>query len=280
MRSGWQGKSLYEIVIDRLSRLERVLVSYGFPDPIPRIQFHLKILQHLQKFPTRIDTDEILWSLVEATELSDIYCSLPSLPRRIFIQKYQAILNGPQHPQEETTESNLARNTMFELYLAGALSNKGVPTEIRHNPDILCVVADRQIFIQCKRPFFRKNTAKNLKLACKQLGRDLSTCGDPRNRGVVALSLSHALNPGEMCPQVRTEADMHRAITSQIRMLVDRILLPLIRGPRIVGLVCQMTTPTFIQDINEYRMGQVMAMYPSTAASDADRRMLRRVFLR
>jgi len=83
-----------------------------------------------------------------------------------------------------------------------------------------------------------------------------------------------------MYMQVRTEADMNRAIASQIRALADRILLPLIKGSRIIGLVCQMTTPTFIQEINQYRMGQVLAMYPSTVASDADRRVLRRVFLR
>jgi hypothetical protein len=75
-RAGWHGRHIYDILIERLERLERVLVVHGFQDPVPRIQFHLKILQRLSQ-KSKIDTDEILWSLVEATELADIYCCFP-----------------------------------------------------------------------------------------------------------------------------------------------------------------------------------------------------------
>jgi hypothetical protein len=275
-RAAYKGMHIYDILIERLSRLERILVSYGFDDPVPRMQFHLRILERLRRIPN-IDSDETLWSLVEATELTDIYCTLLALPPRTFTDKFKLILAGPLNPQQETVESNHARNTVFELYLAGWLSHNGIPTEVCHNPDISCTVADRRVFIQCKRPFSRKKVAHNIKLACKQLSTDLDKGGDGRNRGVAAISLTHALNPGNMYMEVRKESDLKAAITGEIRSLADHLLY-LIRGPRIVGLVVSVTTPALVRDINEFRTGQVMALYPSNEASDADRAMLRQVF--
>lgn len=278
-RAAWAGKSIYEILIERLTRLEAILVAQGFSSPIARIRFHLEILCHLQRAPA-IESDEVLWSLIEATELSDIYCSLPVMSPRTFREKFKAILNGPINPQQETTDSSLARNTLFELTVSGWLTYKGIPTKISHNPDVSCTVSDRRIFIQCKRPFSRRSTIANVKRACKQLSVDLNNASDPRSRGVVAISLSHAVNPHNAHMRVRTEEQMNPAIAKEIRSIADHLLLPLIKGRRIVGLACYVTTPVFIEDINQYRMGQVTALYPSRDASEADRRMLQRAFLR
>jgi hypothetical protein len=77
-RSAYEGKHIYQILIERLVRLEQMLISRGFGGPIPRIQFHLRILENLQQ-TRHIGDDETLWSLVEATELADTYCTLPKL---------------------------------------------------------------------------------------------------------------------------------------------------------------------------------------------------------
>lgn len=165
-KAAWAGLRIHDILAQRLSRLERVLMAHGFDDPIPRIQFHLAILGKLRDQPG-VGSDEILWSLVEATELADIYCSLPIMLPKTLRDKFRAILDGPVNPQQETSGSNLARNTVFELALAGWLSHKGIPTRICHNPDISCEMPDRTLFIQCKRPFSRRSIEMNIKRACK-----------------------------------------------------------------------------------------------------------------
>ncbi len=266
--------------MERLSRLELLLVARGFDDPVARIQFHLRILKRLRRTPG-INSDETLWSLVEATELANIYCTVPcsAMSPKTFRDKFRAILAGPQSPHQETAQSNLARNTVFELYLAGWLSFNGIPTKICHNPDIACTAADRQIFLQCKRPFSGKGVAQNIKKACKQFSRDLDDGGDTRNRGVVAISLTHAVNPGGKYLKVRREADLTTALERAVRSITDH-QLHLINGPRIVGLVFGVTTAAFVEDANEYRTGDLMVVYPSNSASVADRAMLRHVFLR
>jgi hypothetical protein len=278
-KPAWDGLPIYDILTERLSRLERVLVAHGFGDPVPRIQFHLGILRRLRQRPG-VDNDETLWSLVEATELADMYCSLPVMSAKTLREKFGAILEGPFNPQEETAASNLARNTAFELHLAGWLSHKGIPTRICHNPDVLCEMADRRLFIQCKRPFSRRKIEDNIKRACKQLSIDLNSAGDTRNRGVVAISMTKAINPGTMFLQVRTEANLTPALSSQMRALATYYVSRFIKGRRIIGIVFHVITAALVEDISEYRTAQLLALCPSAEASEADRVLLRHVFLR
>ena len=278
-KAAWDGLPIYDILTGRLSRLERVLVAHGFEDPVPRIQFHLAILRRLRQRPG-IDSDETLWSLVEATELADMYCSLPVMSARTLREKFRAILEGPFNPQQETAASNLARNTVFELHLAGWLSHKGIPTRICHNPGVSCEMADRLFFIQCKRPFSRRKVEANIKRACKQLSIDLNSASDARNRGVVAISMTKAINPRTMFLQVRTEADLTPALSSQMRDLAAYYVSRFIKGPRIIGIVFHVITAALVEDINEYRTAQLLALCPSAEASEADRVLLRHVFLR
>jgi hypothetical protein len=275
-REAYSNKHIYQILIDRLIGLEHMLVSRGFEGPISRIQFHLRILKELQRTP-RIADDQILWSLVEATEVADIYCTLPKLEWRLLKEKFGRVLNGPLHPQEETSESSLARNTMFELHLSGHLNHKGIAADICDNPDISCAIAGRRVFIQCKRPFSRKSTKSNIRDALGQLSKDLDEARDVRNRGVVAISLSHAVNPGEMHMQVKTERDINRAIATVITP-VGNSMYHLLKGPRIVGISFNVTVPVFVSDINEFRTRQVNAFYASSEASEADRVLLRNLF--
>ena len=278
-KAAWDGLPIYDILSDRLSRLEQVLVGHGFPDPVPRIQFHLTILRRLRQRPS-IDSDETLWSLVEATELADIYCGLPIMSARTLCAKFRDILGGPFNPQQETTASNLARNTVFELHMAGWLSHKGIPTRICHNPDIACSMANRVLFIQCKRPFSRQKIEANIKRACKQLSADLDVANDVRNRGVVAISMTRAINPGTMFLQVRTEAELTPALFSQMHDLATHYVSKVIKGLRIIGIVFDITTAALVVDKNEYRTAQALALCPSVEASEADRALLRHAFLR
>ena len=87
-KTAWDGLPIYDILAERLLRLERVLVGHGFEDPVPRIQFHRAVLRRLRQRPG-IDSDETLWSLVEATELADVYCSLPIMSARTLREKFR-----------------------------------------------------------------------------------------------------------------------------------------------------------------------------------------------
>ncbi len=141
-------------------------------------------------------------------------------------------------------------------------------------------MADRRLFIQCKRPFSRRKIDTNIQRACKQLSIDMNSANDTRNRGVVAISMTRAINPETMFLQVRTEANLTPALSSQMQELAAHYVSRFIRGPRIIGIVFHVTTAAFMDDMNEYRTAQLLAMCPSAEASEADRVLLRHAFLR
>src|SRR5579872_2185129 len=232
--AGWLGKPIYENLIERLVRLELVLIGLGVARAVPRLQYHLATLRRLQEH-NAVDSDETLWSLLEATELADISNTLALCPPGLFRQKFRAILNGPVHPQQETVESNLARNTLFELHLAGWLMYNSVPTRLCHNPDIRCTMPDRDVFIQCKRPFSLRGVRTAVTHACKQLSRDLDAAGNPAHRGVVGISLTRALNPTNAHVHVQREEDLTPALMSQVRRIAEHNVTRYITGPRIIA---------------------------------------------
>jgi hypothetical protein len=79
--------------------------------------------------------------------------------------------------------------------------------------------------------------------------------------------------------QVRTEANLTPALFSQMQDLAAHYVSRFIRGPRIIGIVFHVTTAAFVEDLNEYRTAQPLAMCPSAEASEADRVLLRHAFL-
>lgn len=278
-RAGWEGYPFLDILADRLQRLEHYLAGHGFAKPIPLINFHLKTLAKLREKQS-VESDQILWALVEAEGLSNIYCCMPMMSEATLREKFNAIFAGPTISNIETVASNHARNTLFELQLAGWLTRKGIPATIGQNPDVSCDVADRRVFIQCKRPFSAGSIAKNINRACKQLSVDLNSAADARNRGVVAISMSKAINPDNKTFRVRTESDLALALSSEMRHLTDYYSQRLIKGPRIVGIVFQLTTAAFVESANEYRCADLLEVRPSKESSEADKRLIRHIFER
>jgi hypothetical protein len=108
----------------------------------------------------------------------------------------------------------------------------------------------------------------------------MNSASDTRNRGVVAISMTRAINPGTMFLRVSTEAGLTPALFSQMQDLAAHYVSRFIKGPRIIGIVFQLTAAAFVEDINQYRIAQLLAMCPSAEASEADGVLLRHTFLR
>ncbi len=52
-KAAWDGMPIYEILSERLSRLERVLVAQGFEDPVPRPE---RCVRNLELFSKDLST--------------------------------------------------------------------------------------------------------------------------------------------------------------------------------------------------------------------------------
>src|SRR5437773_12341067 len=102
-------------------------------------------------------------------ELAAIHSTLSVDPPKELAKKLQLILKGPSQPQQETTDSNLVRNTALELTIGAKIHSNGIAVHFLDNPDISCEVRGTRVFIQCNRPFEEKGVERNIQRAIRQL---------------------------------------------------------------------------------------------------------------
>lgn len=226
-------RQTYKQVLDKLAGVDVWLSDLGFPKKANRIYQHISNICKLEeswrdetlkkKFLNEAGHVQLFWSLIEAAEFADTYIALRDFDPNSLKEKLREVLKGPADPNEETTTSSIGRNTMFELNLASRLFCCGVPVYLQTNPDIFCEVNHRKIYIQCKRPFIERNIPNNISVARKQLTRDLNDSGDGHARGVIAISVSHTLNPGDKLFIAKTYEEMKGLLVITFRTWVISI---------------------------------------------------------
>lgn len=277
----------YGDIIDALASLQALLRGGGLSDPeLNRLQAHASRVQKIEALRLsgeidKADRDKTLWALVESSEFADIYHAMSTYSPRLLAEKFKLILKGPEHPNDETESTNLARNTAFELSLASRLQSQGFEISLPHNPDIICKLQDSEVFIQCKRPFYTHNIRRNITRAAQQLTCDLDSASGRNVRGVIAVSISRVANSRSQLFRGASRKDISAGLTSEIQKLVEPYPWNSVKDHRIIGSVFHIITPGVIEDLgNLLSTIQQMVVYPAPSCSEADRDILRVMFMK
>lgn len=88
------------------------------------------------------DQAEYLAALAESTHFGDVMQHLQDLGPTVLRPKVHEVLKGPILPRDEDPESTRARNTLFELNLAGHLKRAGLIPQLGEHPDVKTLVGD------------------------------------------------------------------------------------------------------------------------------------------
>ena len=204
----------------------------------------------LAELHTRPDVVELVWSAVEAQEFADIFhgiCDYDSTTVRSLMQK---ALRGPPHPVQETADrSNLGRNTTFELHLGAALRRAGASVTLGQRADLCIDHGGAHVYVECKRPFSEHGIRRNITRARAQLQQSFGCDAHPVTLGLVAISVSKALNPGSNMFLV-DDAESLRSLTDDVQRLhmlygsdYDRLV-----DLRLIGLLYHVFTPALVKN--------------------------------
>lgn len=145
-----------------------------------------------------------LLALTESVEFGDIMGTLTDSDPLGLRAKLEVVLTGPPLPiDEDTSSGNKSRNALFELSLAAHLKRAGYEPELGEHPDLRITVDGGVIGVECKRPFTESGVTRNLTRAEKQIIQKLKDPAKlpPGARGIVAISLSKTINPGDLQTQ-------------------------------------------------------------------------------
>ena len=276
-------------VLDELECFGRFLQSIGLNPEATRIGVHIDTIKTLEKAREQGDVDQIdseqtLWSMTEALELAEIYQELKDYEPKVLARKLKLLLKGPGTPSAEDSDSNLARNTAFELSLAAKVRKTGVFRGLLENPDVLCEVNASKVLVQCKRPLEEKGIARNIERAGEQLRRDLQAAENTDAVGIIAISLSRVLSPRLGLLEGTTRDTVREVVRQKVDEIAHRYKSAIPTDRNIIGTVYDVSIPVLTTDAErpDGRLGSVhiQCIYRHHTSSARDDQTLRQMFER
>jgi hypothetical protein len=170
-----------------------------------------------EHFRSDIEPNAVAFS--ESQELTMVVPFLRSIPPARASKKLQVVLKGPELPSDEDENSNHARNTMFELNLAARLQRAGFSVDVTEDADLDFTCNGVRWFGECKRPYKTGTIAKNMSIACQQLGKRLSA-SSLAARGLLAISISRPLTTKAPVLEHASEEELRASLRGHVGNMV------------------------------------------------------------
>jgi hypothetical protein len=280
-RQGVAERLDYRELLKGLAEIDEWLRAAGFGS-YNRIRVHKRNLESLARATengtveqygaglTGEQRRQLLWSFVESQEFVG---SVKTLQRRgceIPATVLERALRGPADLYFEDESSSHGRNAMFEILVAAGVAQAGLTPQLGE-PDVRFDFEGRRIFIQCKRVLTEAGIGKRVIEAGKQLKRDLSSSCDPRDCGIVVVSISRVVNVGNTVLVVPTELALRETLSRDIEaiMLRQRQSLRQVKDPKVAGALFHLATPAFVQAMGTYVAASQATIFPIPGKSDS-----------
>jgi len=247
----------YADIIHDLEELEKYLRRLGLRRSPKRLQIlqaklreieQARVQNRSESLNTRPDVVDLVWAVVEGQEFSDIYKGISGYDEQTVKTLMQRAFKGPLNPGLETPNTNVGRNTVFELRLGASLRRAGACVKLGGQADLLIDHAGAHVYIECKRPFYERNIRRRVIEARAQLQNRFRTDSHQLVVGLVAISVSRTVNPGSnmfivdeagALHELEDEVSrLHRQYSADYDQLVD---------PRLLGIVYHLFTPAYVK---------------------------------
>ena len=194
----------YEEILKRLEGLDQWLSEMGVKAVAnDRVHQALDVMRMAEAASRRgRETGEYtninsrdLFPIIEALEVFEVFCAFEKEKSRPLSETLRRALSGPAHPIHENTQNRDGRNMWFELALAAEWRSRGAQVELGE-PDLHLSWEDKRFLVACKRPYREESIRANVRTAISQLNENLKS-ESKDSFGVIAISLSKVLNPGD-----------------------------------------------------------------------------------
>src|SRR4030042_5669869 len=203
----------FEELAHQLAQAKKWLASIPIPTEENRFGSIVSNVNLIQQYWNKTALDEVLhshemqdlWiSLLDADSFVTIYKQFSKLKsHQLPRQRLKEIVSGPLMPHDETKDGSSiqARNAIYELELAAALQERGVP--ITRFDDIEFEFDGINVNVQCKRLHSNSQLQYNLERACSQIATRIGSTG---KWGLVAIGIDKVSGADKTVWEVPHEA--------------------------------------------------------------------------
>ena len=198
-----------------------------------------------------------------------------SCPPDVVRPKLRDVLAGPVLPRDEDENTNHARNILFELNLGAKLFEGGAAPMLGERPDLSCMRQDKKLLLECKRVLTKRGAQKRLKKARRDL-TDLLKAERVGARGVIALSLTKLVNPGDAIFSFSDESAAREGLGAVLSEKADSLRRSWEHpGTKIIGVIFHVITPTFLENQKLLALQQRTHVVSLAPNGSSDERTLR-----
>lgn len=222
---------------------------------------------------------KLISATYEVSSLTYIWNALkfgnhPGLPAKL-----EKLKSGPEHYTQENCNSNLARNTLFELTVASTIRNMGLDIDLSQRADIRTERYGEKVFLECKRPMKRETLEGNLTEAISQVTGDLQREGDANSKAVIFVDLDKVINEELVSRKFGSIAAFDKEIMAIAKANIQNVGSR-IRSKcedRVVGMVSKIKVPLNLQGHKvRIAFGSFHMSFLFNEQSDASRQWLQK----
>jgi hypothetical protein len=162
-------------------------------------------------FPDFVSSALEIWDFIR---IHRAFADVPVGQLNLIVEKLKKAVTGPLNAAEETPDTTMARNFLFEATVAALVHQPSCRlTAILDAPsDTGVQFEEKKIWLECKRVTRISKIETNVRKASKQLEETLQRMTGSRHRGLVALDVSKILNPGDDIYVASSDAELLRSI--------------------------------------------------------------------
>jgi hypothetical protein len=259
--------------------------SLGINPNITRIQVYKKYIKLYIKAITEGTAKELQVSdeyqeytnaFYEITELINIYSGLKEFRVTEDLQaRLSTYITGPTNISDENPAktTNNPRDIGFELFMGSRLLKCGYSVSFKKDGDLEYKAADRNIYIECKRPSSEKKIKENVDKAFKQLEKRYSQDGTAR--GFIAISMSKILNKEHYTLGVPNKQALDNALPKLVGEFIQKNQLWQPRSDtRTIGVFVLLEVPCYIGQDDEFKISTFLGVVNTCPVDSEDYRFL------
>lgn len=222
----------YEAIFEQYSAAMRWMAGLGIKLNTGRASHYEKVIEHWKDAYKTATADEerqifpnFVRSMFEVFDFVSIYKAFGDISAHQLtsvIDMLQKGVNGPINAADETPESTVARNFLFEAAVAAKAHrpDRGMEVILDAKSDTGISLTGKKIWIECKRVTTVDKIESNARKASSQLEKILAMQVGSGHRGIVALDVSKILNKGDKSLVTRNDDELLASVDGMMDQFI------------------------------------------------------------
>lgn len=219
----------FELIEEQLASATSWIESFGLSTANTRLRRYaaeIHELNNANKDKLEGQEHRFLEALFEANELITIHSLLvgkevPGLEKRL-----KKLIGGAVDRCTEPTQGAgiKARNTGFELNVAGRFASIDLLPNLSTNTDVVLNLSGHTLFTECKRPSSESKVRVRINDGIKQCKNAISSHKSSRASGIVAIDCSRIINPESKSTQLNDISTIDKTMSGVMRSFQNEML--------------------------------------------------------